>query len=311
MSETTYVIGYFESNLGDDLMIEVVSKSNTNVIYFLRAADFKAKSSSANLQVSKSFYDFIRSKELSFIGGSLFYDYGPTSVLQFFKRFLIVAGAKLLGKKVSINGANIGPFKYTTSRILMKGILSLCDSIEVRDKDSYSFARSCNNRSSLKLDIVDEYYYRANGKIKQEPEQASLGLSLVGMRSKTNQAIIEKAEEIIETRKIDKIKLFAFCKHEGDQEEVNKLSQEWKKTYANIEIIVVNYNGDVSNVEDEIATCYYFIGGRFHSIIIANHCCKKTYVVGYSDKFKNYFSSHYHISWVSDAVFELSARKAL
>ncbi|WP_321330200.1 polysaccharide pyruvyl transferase family protein [uncultured Ilyobacter sp.] len=304
--KTLCIEGYFENNLGDDLMFKGIIE-NTGYDEYIILGDrdkitYPVKEKKIIKSMTRKEFETLLKKrilkklffksnlekiDLAYVGGSLFMDRGEGKVAR--GKIRLSSLCKKAGVQTFVTGSNLGPI-YNKEKYV-KNILKfskLVSNWTVRDEFSYEFLRKHNiNNSNLFPDIVlstniDEFDIKNEKKVSISVVNYEESSKKYDSKNSDNyyKDIIYWADYF--NTKGYCVKLLSF-QNEMDMELLENLSEEIP--YAQI----VKYNG--KNILDEIATSEYIIASRFHSAILGALFDKKMVAYSYNNKTKNYLNS--------------------
>ncbi|NOU87841.1 polysaccharide pyruvyl transferase family protein [Paenibacillus sp. LMG 31460] len=287
-----FVDVYMAFNLGDDLFLDILARKYPNCEFTLNYLGNNYDEFISQYQNMKrrkytifnkieqrlKIFDHINNFEkiaedhdaLVFIGGSIFReeDYHH-SLYQ--ERMKLVMEFKRRDKSVIIIGANFGPFKTEKFHNDYKELFKQCDDVCFRDLYSYELFK---NLSQVRYapDIVfqmnvDEY--------KAVSSKKRVGFSIIDVRHKNG---LSNYYDAYITNTIKSIELFAkrgyecylmsFCEREGDLQVIKSIESYLSPdTLKNV--FIYNYNGDLKEAINLIATYELLVAARFHANIIA------------------------------------------
>lgn len=275
---------YLAKNLGDDLFLDHLSHSfpNTDFVPFHPGKDYM--SFFAHYKNIKQFpYSFIDkvaarlgnnklidydglSKSydgLLFLGGGIFREESYWKEVYNY-RFSISKAFKSQGKKVFFSGCNFGPYETKDFVKAHDVLFEEVDQVQFRDQKSYKLFSNHNN-TGYAPDLLWSYDLPKTNK-----QEKVLGISVIDPRHKqqykqTYIEYIEVHKELCEKYLQEgfQIKLFSFCKAEGDFEIAEDIAKDFP------EIKIINYTTEITNYLKEIGSCSHFVAARFHAVIIA------------------------------------------
>lgn len=316
--KNVYVKGYAQLNLGDDLFLDILFKRYPDVLFYIECADhvyekFLSKYPNVKCILNDNFFysrvlnSFKRrflpalwnkNKEYHFrkvldnvdsvivIGGSMYMQHSLDLEKDYDISFYRFRNTFFSDKPIFFLGGNFGPFLTNDYVEAYSEIFKNAKDVCFRDEYSYNIFKDVNNRVRFNPDIV--FSYQINVQENLEPE--SVGFSIVSpTKSKSNidiEAYIQKYADIVQVF-VDKnyiVKLFSFCKDEGDEEIIEKISS---KIIINDKFHKIFYDGDIPEFLREFASIDTVFCGRFHSLILAMLFNQKIVPVSYSNKMKN------------------------
>ncbi|MEZ9590573.1 polysaccharide pyruvyl transferase family protein [Vibrio breoganii] len=289
----TFVIGYFDRNVGDELMLKTLITKNRNRSYIINGC------SEHDINVYKGWYDDVRksrnklkdmlcSKEIVFIGGSLFQDFSDKAYVYYFKLCLFLLLGRITNKKVSILSSNLGPFTNNKTKLLVKIITLLASNVVVRDKLSQDIA--VNKNTKLARDIVEFSDVKPSCK-----EKAYIGINIIDSVNLDNDIYLSNmlSDIIAKAKCLKKIKLFIF--HYQDEIISLELARKLREEEPSFEINIVRFL-NVESFISEFENVDYMFCSRFHSMIISINMHIPFTLYVYSNKVNEYLNTHYGIS---------------
>ena len=180
-----------------------------------------------------------------------------------------------------IIGCNFGPYKTETYYDFVLSRLQKARDVCFRDSYSYNTFSSIDH-VRLAPDILFGY-----PKYPTLQSGYGVGISVISLSNrkdlKRSADIYYRAiAQVVDccARKQIPVKLFSFCKDEGDLKAIEEVMRRSETKTAEI----CEYDGDVDSMLDEINACECIIASRFHAMIIGWCLCKKVFPVVYSDK---------------------------
>lgn len=305
-----FVDVYLMFNLGDDLFLDILAtkyphcKFTVNYLgkdydqFISRYHNVSRRKYTflnkigQHLKISDSItnYDKVAEEQdaLLFIGGSIFREEGYHNSL-YQDRMKMVQEFKKRDKPVFIIGANFGPYKTEEFFNDYKRFFSLCDDVCFRDVFSYELFKELS-QVRYAPDIVfqmnvDEY--------KTVPNKKRVGFSIIDVRHKHGLSSYYndymkstiKTIELLVSRGYQCC-LMSFCEQEGDLKVIDTiklcLSPETLKN-----VIIYDYNGNLKEAINQIASFKFFIAARFHANILALLLGTGIMPVIYSEKTTN------------------------
>lgn len=302
------VNAYFARNLGDDLFLKILFDRYKNVEWHLLTASKSYKQIFASYnnvkiirtlsigprkrkynffyKINDHFFKYSKYDAFVTIGGSIFMETGKWKEGLEQRKYLPALFNKM-NKKTFVIGANFGPFEDKNFVEKHREFFDVFDDICFRDKYSYSIFSDLEN-IRVAPDVVFNLQEHSN-----DTKEKSVGFSLINLENRPglkdfyhqyNSKIIQLID--LYTELGYKIKLFSFCKYEGDLK-INQHIIECinKKNRSSVKLI--NYEGDINGFLNEFKSCEVIIGTRFHSIILAMVFNQSVYPIIYSEKTYN------------------------
>jgi colanic acid/amylovoran biosynthesis protein len=299
-----YVRFYDQENLGDDLFLQILTDRYSDNFVINRS--FSAGSFSPTNEISIhrqnkviSYMDRVASRLMAtrtalslplihrqdllvYIGGSLFME---SSGLEYWER------EKKYFRDIKIPyfilGSNVGPV-YTERFVgILNNIFKNAQDVCFRDQKSYEMFKSIPN-TRVATDVVfsldtDQYkisndkvavFSIINGSKKFNP----------GMTNRYEVEIINLAQQLVTEGY--KITLMSFCKHEGDEEAINRILENMNAKLRK-GVSTYYYGGNMKEALDVIAKSEIVVASRFHAAILGLLFGKKVLPLAYSDKTTN------------------------
>lgn len=280
------IVGHFGgNNTGDEAMLSgmlTLAKPSDNVTILTK--DKKALSwidsrhrvlEAGQLRrfglVSKGFDTFI------FCGGTHFHDnYKSARLLRHWAylmvQVLLAYLAKQGGCKVIVLGNGFGPLRYRLTRKLTAVFCGLADSVTVRDNDSDHLLNKLNIKHKLHYDLAFLNQYKPT-----EKNKTILGISVTNdpgyARHISDEDYIERMARITKAicykRDIEQIHVIVIRGGlvESDRAISEKLILKLNEFGFNATLI--GYENNPAEMIAAIAECSFFIGARFHSVILS------------------------------------------
>lgn len=314
------VIGYMRNNFGDDLFFKILFERYPHVdFYMYPPVEFLRNYKRAYKKYKNvKFYDkekyFIReaiinkgktriinlfpmicerAKKVDFyinIGGSIFIQHENWKKDD---RFII---KEILGSKPSfIIGCNFGPGNKEYEKHLTKWFEKF-DDICFRDADSYDKFKTLKN-TRLSDDIVLTIHNKNKPK-KKKKNQKIVAISIIDLDNRKDLKELKKQYFKYLEKKIKKlleknykIKLFSFCKDEGDEKAIKQLLKHFNEKERK-KIKVIKYKSNINKFLSNWQKCSLVIGSRFHSVVLAMASNQKFFALSYSKKIENFISSY-------------------
>lgn len=309
---------YAEFNLGDDLFLKIILERYPKVLFYLDAPkDYReAFSSYNNLIVYESkklsFIDrclnlvarklvpkqyhkrltkrILRENELYFnkcdyfvsIGGSIFMQ---PNISPFYYDIVYynLVNSYFETKGVFFIGCNFGPYISESYRDSYREIFSKAKDVCFREEYSYNLFHEVRS-VRWHPDVVFSMTYQEVPKTN-----SSVGFSIISPRDSVNSdAYIKKYAELITyyLKNEFQVTLFSFCKKEGDEIWIDKISNLICDNLRP-KINIIFYNGDIEVFLGEYSKIEIMYCSRFHSMILSMLYNQKIYPVAYSRKMIN------------------------
>ena len=293
---------YLAKNLGDDLFLDHLSHSfpNTDFVPFHPGSDYKGFFDHyKNIQQFPYYFidkiaarlgnnkltDYGRLSRtydgLLFLGGGIFREESYWKEVYNY-RFVISNAFKSQGKNVFFTGCNFGPYETKDFAQAHDVLFQEVDQVLFRDQKSYRLF-SHQDKIRYAPDLLWSYDLP-----KIDKNEKVLGISVIDPRHKPKYKrnyleYIKSHKELCEKHLQEgfQIKLFSFCKAEGDFEIAEEIAKDFP------EIKILGYSTEITNYLKEIGSCSHFVAARFHAIIIAFKYGIPVIPVIYGDKTEN------------------------
>ena len=290
-----FIMAYARKNLGDDLFVKMLLDRSPDIQFYIKIQNdsfLEVLDKYENLTIlegqdtDEELYN-TNPEEYDayvYIGGSIFMEGGKVYNLSE-KMYDFIKRCREKDIPFCYISSNYGPYKTQEYFELSKKTFNTCTDICFRDKYSYDLFKDCK---SVRY-APDYAFCYEMGEIETIPN--SVGISVIDLEIRDK--IKHKSDEYIQFLKNNiekylednkKVYLFSFCKHEGDEETVDKIKNYFKE---NDNVIPVKYDGDVDNFLEHYKKMEYMICSRFHAMILSSVCEQKIYVISYSDKIDN------------------------
>lgn len=301
---------YLAFNLGDDLFLDLLARKYPNSKITLNhlgnnydkfIANYKnvnkRKYSTVNkirqhLKLSDYINSFDKVAEehdvLIFIGGSIFREEKYHSSL-YPERLKLLNEFKRRNKPIVILGANFGPFETDEFLNDYKQFFMLCDDVCFRDLNSYNLFKELP-QVRYSPDII---FQMPVNEYKMVQTKEIIGYSIIDVRHKHNLENYYK-EYIFSTVKSIELMvgkgyeccLMSFCKNEGDLEIIETILSYLSQSSLS-KVFIYDYNGELKEAINIIASFKMFISARFHANILALILGVGVMPIIYSDKTSN------------------------
>ena len=184
-------------------------------------------------------------------------------------------------------GCNFGPYTEQSFKDQYDNIFK--SAVDVCFRESYS-ASIFDNLDNVRFapDVVFQYEIKAKKKIDK-----SIGISLIDLSNRSDLSMYESSYIDVHIRLItdaiennNKITLFSFCRHEGDERVISKLLDLIDPQYRD-KIEVVLYNGDLDLFLSKYSEMEKMICSRFHAMILSLILKQPIFPIIYSKKMIN------------------------
>ena len=287
------ISGYYGfKNFGDETILSILCKHlkglnadvtvlSGDVEYTYLKDDVKAVNRFNLLQV----LNVIRECDVLISGGgSLLQDVTSFSSLIYY--LFILAVGIIFNKKIIIFAQGIGPLRRNISKVLVKNLLKHCSYISVRDEKSLKLLSEWGVSSDL---VCDPVYSVDVNSVK---ESGSIGIQLRDFSS-MNYNLLQKLAQLICAKFSNKSVEVYSLQQKMDFSVCSKFVSLVKSINPNIEINIVS-----EDVINKISHLEYFIGMRYHSLLIALKAGVKTCAINYDIKVDK-IASEYNIPKIS------------
>jgi polysaccharide pyruvyl transferase WcaK-like protein len=282
---TYFIQGYFNQNLGDDLMIKIlidkISKfDNKPRIVKLQGGHYRfSKIKIAYTISSIPFFSdfFIR------IGGSVYQDFGYNSNIRDIERTFYICRALKACKgqrsKIVFINNSIGPITTEIYEKKMLKLLKMADYISVRDKYSYEYLSNNGIDSVYHPDSVFSLYNEKFQK-RLKPSNDIFGISLLAFRQlyfrdNSGQYIINKnIADLIQTLLSENMfqTIYFFEFNAGTESDLDNFTEILNMIDQKLRSKIKIIRWKEENLEEFLgymSQCSFFLANRFHSIVLA------------------------------------------
>ncbi len=259
--------GYFDRNLGDDLMLRLAYDALSEHEIYAKNTEYapdyaKKLTDNTNIDVSLT------------VTGSGFLLYDCKSALY---RINEIRKDKLKCKRVVLN-ANISPFPNKFAEKVILKQLSRLDFITVRDTYSYNYIK--NHLPYLKCECYpDMVFSMPRGMISDIQCENALGIAAY---NSDNSALFSRLCDEYTEKTGNKVLIFAL---DTGKENDLKAAREIQNGMKN-ECEIIEYDGILKNIR----RCKKIIATRFHSAVIALSAGIDVIPAVYSDKTRHALS---------------------
>ncbi|MCI9247070.1 MAG: hypothetical protein HFJ30_08220 [Clostridia bacterium] len=291
-----FILAYARQNLGDDLFIYMLLKKYSKISFVINIE---------NSEHAKAFEKFsnvtiVHEKERKlmrenarqysayiYIGGSIFMEGGTVyNISEVFLDFLKECNKSHI--PFYYVSSNFGP-AYTREYIeLARKVYKNCTDICFRDLYSYHlFEEIPTVRYAPDLAFsyqLDEIIAKRKGTVGVSMIDLAIRKDLIQQEENYYRMLTYNILQYIKESK--QVYLFSFCKHEGDENAIQKLMKRIPEEYKTF-IHCVNYNGDIELFLKNYASMEYMICARFHAMVLSSILGQKCRVISYSNKIDN------------------------
>ena len=218
------------------------------------------------------------------VGGSLFMQ--PKDKSDIYNKFLFNKSYRYFDDvPFIIMGANFGPYNNIEHYELHKEWFSTLNHITFRDKYSFQLFNDLKN-ISYAPDMIFSYPLP---KVKCKHtigisciyNNNRIGLSNYNEKNYIN-FLAKLCNKYIENEY--KVTLYSFCNIQKDNIAMQKIFNNIKDKK---QVIMVEYDGDIKTFLEDLLSCEYIIGTRFHSIVLALNAGIPVFPIVYNIKTQN------------------------
>jgi len=283
-----YLNAYLQKNLGDDLFVHILTNRYPQHNFFTATTDKTYRNQFKGLKVFDNKFLVKVIKKLSLkpmltigcdfvltLGGSMFIE-NPGDIK---KRFSF-------GKKDHyILGVNFGPYKTDAYLNKIKALFAEAKDVCFRESYSYKMFESLP-QTRMNADIV----FSLPTSDLTLKEEKRVVISVISCKNKMSPEYEAKylqtlADMIRHFKSLSyEITLMSFCKYEGDESAIDKLMPMLDDSTG---INRYDYNGNIKEALDVLASCSVVVGSRFHANVLGLLMNKTVIPMIYSDKTKN------------------------
>ena len=290
-----FVLAYARVNLGDDLFISMLLKRYPDVDFYIKVPDLKYAAMMNNFDNIKVFegkdnnlseFDVKEFDMYIHIGGSVFMEGGSVyNISDEYNAFIQRCHENNI-PFVYIS-SNFGPCYTEKYMNLAIDAYNNCADVCFRDKASYNQFKEIKS-IRYRPDLVFSYKYDNVSKIKN-----SVGISVIDLSIRDK--FKEKEDsycKMLKNNILDYVNsgksvyLFSFCKHEGDENAINKVYGLLPKEIQD-KVHIIRYLGNLDEFLNIYSSMEYNICARFHALVLSVVFKQKFYVISYSKKTDN------------------------
>lgn len=310
-----FINGYWETNLGDDLFLYIISKKFPKVqfdIYTTRKnfSVFKGISNvnlinkrdslidrvinkvsvKVNYPLKGSEYDQLIQTAKGYpvyleLGGSIFMLPSNGSLnVDYLVRMIIAKRVK----HYLVIGSNFGPYSSHKQLIKYQHFFKSIESISFRDEYSYNLFKNCggvNYFPDIVFNLSVQNNYKADYVLFSVINTKRFGSYVDKMYT---QFVCNQVKK--EISRGNEVVLMSFCNHEGDKKKAREIKDRLIGVSKNIRIV------EHSNIYKSlkiISGSKKIFATRYHSMILGWVFKKPTFVVSYSKKTENVIKSFF------------------
>lgn len=299
--KTAFTYLYYAKNLGDDLMLKVVSDRYKSCIFYgITTTKYPRNCFSKNVKlvyIPSRLYSLLN-KVASFINrinpidsfyirkSSAVITLGGSIFMEGITRKSILKRYKQIRKPQYILDSNIGPFKTQAFLDDVLDSLSRAADVCVRDSYSYELAKS-NPNARIASDIV---FNLELPNFSNKPKGKMAVISVINCDEtirKIPNCSREKYEDLV-IKMIDSLKthgysisLMSFCKAEGDELAIERIMS---KIGAKDGLSNFYYNGNIDEAVEHLSNASLIVASRFHANVLGMLLGKTVIPICYSRK---------------------------
>lgn len=309
------ISGYFQNNVGDDLMIEILMSRYPNITFwgykenqkksirmqkanYISADDLYKKYGKINhllniitLYQKKDFFIHCIVKYIENhcccavgIGGSLYAEW-DSSIEE---RLQYEDLKRIDGKPYYILGANFGPYSNPNFLRAFKKYFQTCSTVSFRDKSSFKMFRNLPMvqwAPDIVFNIKKENICDKNTVLISVVDiNESKHVNLKDYSKMYYEFIGNLCETVIEREQIPV--LVSFCKAEGDEHAIIKILNNLSPLIKD-KIRIHLYDGNTEKILNLFRSAHYVIATRFHAMILAMKFQKPFFAISYDPKLVN------------------------
>ena len=293
------VYGYLNLNLGDDLFFRTLAERYPSVdFYVFSDVDYDAVVRRENFHTIRrnrvnrifakylpyqfAFYGF---DAIVYIGGSIFIERGESGSCTTLRN-LDKLHAKFPKLPIHIIGSNYGPERTAAFRREVERVFDFVESVTMRDSYSHSLFAD-NAKVKCAADVV---FGMDTSKLPAAERSGAVGVSVIDLTFRENlrqhtewyeASMASLIESQVQSGKY--VKMFAFCRGEGDTEACERICARLKSDTAS-KVEIVTYDGDIDGYLTALRSVECLYAARFHATILGALFGIPTVPVIYSDK---------------------------
>jgi colanic acid/amylovoran biosynthesis protein len=293
------VYGYLNLNLGDDLFFRTLAERYPSVDFYVfsgidyskvvRRPNFHTihrnrinRIFASHLPYQFSFYGF---DAIVYIGGSIFIERGESGTCTTLRN-LNKLHRKFPKLPIHIIGSNYGPERTAAFRREVERVFEFVESVTMRDSYSQGLFEG-NPKVKCAADVV---FGMDTSALPAPDRSGDVGVSVIDLSFRENlrehtewyeAATASLIESSVQNGKC--IKLFAFCRGEGDTTACERICARLKSDIAS-RVEIVTYDGNIDNFLTSLRSVESLYAARFHATILGALFGIPTVPVIYSDK---------------------------
>lgn len=300
-----FIFAYINLNLGDDLFVKtlcekfpqhtfyiVTNKINSIAFNQIQNLNIKIIDEKSNTIIEKLINKFRRiilclimafnSDATINIGGSIFMQKSGGWILKaLYYQFLIA-----LSKSFFVIGSNFGPYNNKEYLKCYRKIFSKVDDVCLRDYKSYQLF---SDISSVRY-APDVIFSMKTNNLKENKSDDYIVVSVIDLTERDTlsaykddyeDSIVKLCNMLIE--KNINIKLMSFCRNEGDELAINRITDK----VNSCKLTSYFYKGNIQEALEIVNSSSGVVATRFHSLILAWLFKKSVFPIIYSQKTMN------------------------
>jgi colanic acid/amylovoran biosynthesis protein len=326
--EAYFLLFYNDSNLGDDLFLEMLVRRYPKTNFFIYVGDGKpplnktfrqyrnlhfADTSLSNKTINSEMSKY---SGLILIGGSVFQDLNYSLYRTNLGRYLIFRKLIKSGKKVFVLGSNLGPFNTLFGKLIVRLTLRQITHICVRESHSFELLEKwgISNRDYAP-DMVFGYNFEPKEGLCRNPNMLGISIINTKLHSNARQDYIHKMAELVNaylaTSEDKSVRLFGFDGGRENDEEVIDEVLQYVNAKGRVRKIIYNEKILIMPYLDLFWECSFVLASRFHSMILAARFGIPFFSIIYSKKMSNVLSDlgYFDNSVLYGRVHELDVPK--
>lgn len=293
MKKKVFLFAYTQTNLGDDLFVELMLKKYPEIDFEIFIPDFtntRAFNKYENIKIFEkndrnlSLVNPTNYDAIAFVSGSIFMENvgAGFKLMKEYENFIKQCNKKQV--PFYYISSNFGP--YTTEKFLQSAreTFKNCNGVCFRDKYSYNLFKDINT-VSYAPDLIFLYPI-----YKNVVKDNTVGITVIDLSIRKDLKEYEvKYYYILKNNILNYIEngkevyLFSFCNLEGDKKaiyELLKIIPKEKQKYIHI----IEYDGDTEKFLKIYSSMEYMICTRFHATVLSTLLLQKSYHLTYSNK---------------------------
>lgn len=319
MKKYINIYAYFQQNLGDDLMIDILLKRfenyrfyterTVNNPYLLKNKNFISKEAclakygklskfinKLPWNKAKESYEIRKLHQIesgcfcsAFIGGSIFVQRDSLTIEDVQWR-LNRNNSYLQQGPLFVIGANFGAYSTDNFREAYESHFRKCAGVSFRDKASYDMFSHIPA-----VQYASDVVFSLEDLPKGRKDSNEILISVVDITQKYGieqhvheyeQLIVDFCKYVLSLGKTPV--LMSFCKYEGDEDAIERILAQIGQDRSKVNTYF--YNGDMQSALQKISDAEFILATRFHAMVLAMKFKKPFYTLSYDLKIKNVMS---------------------